>query len=108
MYIDIDSKELVRIISEIEKRRPKSRSKKFTQADIELYFLAGLAIFIVDTIELSTPAIGSQWRGRVVFPKIVLIPYIKNPPKVPTVRFSFEDGKIQIENFKIKAQLIAN
>ena len=103
MYIDVDSKELVRVITEIEKRKPKGRSKKFQQADVELYFLAGLAIFVVDTIEISTPAKGQDWRGRVLFPKIVLIPYVKNPPKGPTVRFSYEAGKVQIENFKINA-----
>ena len=106
MYIDVDSSELVRVITEIQKRKPKGRSKKFEQASIELYFLAGLAIFVVDTIEISAPAKGQDWAGRVIFPKIVLIPYIKNPPKVPSVRFSYEAGKIQIENFKINAQLI--
>lgn len=107
MYIEVDSAELVRIISEIQKRKPKGRSKKFEQASIELYFLAGLAIFVVETIEISTPAKGQDWSGRVLFPKIVLIPYIKNPPKTPTVRFSYESGKIQIENFKINAQHIS-
>jgi hypothetical protein len=102
MHLDVDSKEFIKLLTEIEKRKPRRKSKKFVQSEVELYYLMGQAIFVVDNIEVGTPAKGN-WRGKVSFPKSVLTPYLTIAPKDATIKFAYEDGKIQIENFKMKA-----
>ena len=106
MYLEVDSKEFIELLTEIEKRKPRRNSKKFVQSEVELYFLIGQAIFAVHNIELGIVAKG-DWRGKVAFPKSILAPYLSIAPKEATLRFIYENGKIQIENFKMKATHIA-
>jgi hypothetical protein len=104
MEITVNTQEFLKLIEQLKKKGPKTNTKKFLNAKVDLFYLAGMAIFRVESVELAIPAKG-YWGAVVSFPFPVLLSYLTAKPTNEEFKIAFLDKKIIFENFKITAAI---
>ena len=102
MQIEISTKEFLELVTQLKKKGPKTNTKKYLNAKVDLFMLAGMAIFRVESVELAVPAKG-YWGAKVSFPFAVLISYLTAKPAAEILKIQYLENKIIFENFKISA-----
>ena len=102
MQIEINTNEFLELVAQLKKKGPKTNTKKYLNAKVDLFMSAGMATFRVDSIELALQATG-YWGAKVTFPFAVLISYLSAKPAAEILKIQYLENKIIFENFKISA-----
>lgn len=102
MQTEINTKEFLELVVQLREKGPKTNTKRYLNTKVDLFMLAGMAIFRVESIELALPATG-YWGAKVTFPFAVLISYLTAKPAAEILKIQYLENKIIFENFKISA-----
>ena len=106
MEITVSTKDFLNLVEQLKKKGPKNKTKRYLNAKVDLFLLAGMAIFRIENVELAIPAKG-YWGAMVSFPFPVLLSYLTAKPIGEDFKIQYQDNKIIIENFKITAAIKA-
>jgi len=102
MEIEIKTELFLDAVTQLKKKGPKIKTKKYLNAKVDLFLLAGMAIFRVESVEVAVPAKG-YWGAKVSFPFAVLISYLTAKPVTEVIKIQYLGNQLILENFKITA-----
>jgi hypothetical protein len=101
-WIEIDRDDFVDALKRLKTGRI---TKAFLHQELQIGFLQGEAVFCIQGAQIRKPATG-LWNGFVCLQYGVLAPYLKVKPEHPSVRLTYDNGKLVFGITRLQAKWI--
>ena len=101
-WLEIDRDDFVDALKRLKTGRI---TKAFLHQELQIGFLQGEAVFCIQGAQTRKPATG-LWNGFVCLQYGVLAPYLKVKPEHPSVRLTYDNGKLVFGITRLQAKWI--